>query len=268
MPFCYEPLAVQKENWTARRVNLGPCKPESDQSASIFLMPIDPMQPSKPASIPGILEPTPVAEAPGATFSQELRDLARQFTDRPASLSEILAATRGRGFNLLLLLIGLPFLTPIPLPGLSTPLGFVVLLIGAQLAIGRQPWLPEKILRRELPARFINRVLTAASRIVRWLEVFLRPRLDFLHEQWIYRRMGGTLILLSGLLLLLPLPIPLSNGLPALTVVLLAAGAMERDGLIFLSGCAVFALTVAFFGLLAFGGAHLLESLRNTLFGP
>jgi hypothetical protein len=223
------------------------------------------MQPSKPATIPGIPEPTPAPEPPRSTFSQELRDLARQFTDRPACLSEILEATRGRGFNLLLLLIGLPFLTPIPLPGLSTPFGFVVLLIGAQLALGRQPWLPERILRRELPARFITRVLTAASRVVRWLEVLLRPRLNFLHEQWIYRRIGGTLIMLSGLLLLLPLPIPLSNSLPALTVVLLAAGAIERDGIFFLSGCAVFAVTVAFFGLLAFGGAHLLESLRNMV---
>jgi len=200
-------------------------------------------------------------------FSRELRCLAEQFADRPARLSEILAATQGRGFNLLLLVIGLPFLTPIPLPGLSTPFGFVVLLIGARLALGHRPWLPEKILHRELPARFVAKLLGAASRIVRWLEVLLCPRLDFLHERWIYRRIAGTLIMISGFLLLLPLPIPLSNSLPALTVVLLAAGAMERDGVFFLAGCAVFSATLAFFGLLAFGGAHLLDNLRHTLLG-
>ena len=200
-------------------------------------------------------------------FSRELRCLAEQFADRPARLSEILAATQGRGFNLLLLVIGLPFLTPIPLPGLSTPFGFVVLLIGARLALGHRPWLPQNILHRKLPARFIARLLGAASRIVRWLEVLLRPRLDFLHERWIYRRIAGTLILISGFLLLLPLPIPLSNSLPALTVVLLAAGAMERDGIFFMAGCAVFCATLAFFGLLAFGGAHLLDNLRHTVFG-
>jgi hypothetical protein len=209
----------------------------------------------------------PVARTPRPRFSQELRHLAQQFAGRPARLSEILAATQGRGFNLLLLLIGLPFLTPIPLPGFSTPFGFVVLLIGARLALGRRPWLPKKILQRELPARFIARLLGAASRIVRWLEVLLRPRLDFLHEQWIYRRIAGTLIMLSGLLLLLPLPIPLSNSFPALTVVLLAAGAMERDGLFFLAGCGAFVATLAYFGLLAFGGAHLLDNLWHTVFG-
>lgn len=193
--------------------------------------------------------------------------MAQEFGGRPTCLSEILAATKGRGFDLLLLLIGLPFLTPIPLPGLSTPFGFVILVIGARLALGRQPWLPEKLLRRELPARFLNRVLGAARRVVRWTEFLLRPRLDFLHEQWIYRRVAGTLIMLSGLLLLLPVPIPLTNTFPALTVVLLAAGAMERDGLFFLAGCATFAATLGYFGLLAFGGAHLIDNLRHMAFG-
>jgi hypothetical protein len=223
---------------------------------------------------PALLAPPPASVTTAAegsprkrTFSEELRALSVQFAHRPVRVEEILAATQGRGFNLLLLLIGLPFLTPIPLPGLSTPFGFVVLLIGARLALGRRPWLPKKILQRKLPAQFIARLLGAASRIVRWLEVLLRPRLDFLHEQWIYRRIAGTLIMMSGLLLLLPLPIPLTNSFPALTVVLLAAGAMERDGLFFLAGCAMFGLTLAFFGLLAFGGAHLLDNLWHTVIG-
>ena len=201
-------------------------------------------------------------------FSQDLRDLAQQFAGRPARLSEILTATQGRGFYLLLLLIGLPFLTPIPLPGVSTLFGFVILLIGTRLALGQNPWLPERLLQRDLPARFIARTLATASRVVRWLEFLLRPRLDFLHEHWIYRRIAGTLIMLSGILLLLPLPIPLTNSLPALSVVLLAAGAMERDGLFFLAGCAMFTVTLAYFGLLAFGGVQLLEKLWQTGFGP
>ena len=223
--------------------------------------------PSEAALAPALIEPIPAGLSPRFKFSQELQVLARQFADRPARLSEILTATQGRGFNLLLLLIGMPFLTPIPLPGFSTPFGLVVLLIGARLAIGRRPWLPKRLLQRELPARFIAKLLGAVSRMVRWLEILLRPRLDFLHEQWIYRRIAGTLIMLSGLLLLLPLPIPLTNTLPALTVVLLAAGAMERDGLFFLAGCAIFGLTLAYFVLLAFGGAHLLDNLRHSIVG-
>ena len=227
-----------------------------------------PRHAARSTAIPVLVGLSPVVCTPQSRFSHELRQLATLFADRPARLSEILAATQGRGFNLMLLVIGLPFLTPIPLPGFSTPFGLVVLLIGARLALGRRPWLPQKLLHRQLPAQFVTKLLGAASRIVRWLEVLLRPRLDFLHEQWIYRRIAGTLIMLSGFLLLLPFPIPLSNSLPALTVVLLAAGAMERDGLFFLAGCAMFVVTLTFFALLAFGGVQLLESLRPNLIGP
>ncbi len=73
------------------------------------------------------------------------------------------------------------------------------------------------------------------------------------------------LIMISGLLLLLPLPVPLSNTLPALTVILLAAGAVERDGVFFIVGCLLFALTACFFSLLAFGAAHILDNRWHAL---
>ena len=63
------------------------------------------------------------------------------------------------------------------------------------------------------------------------------------------------------------MPIPLTNSFPALTVVLLTAGAMERDGLFFLAGCPAFTVTLAYFGLLAFGGMHILDNLRHSVYG-
>ena len=103
------------------------------------------------------------ATEPGVKFSQELRELAAQFAERPVRLGEILDATKGRGFHLLLVLISLPFLTPIPLPGFSIPFGLVVAVIGARMALGQKPWLPQKLLARELPAGFLAKVLAGAS---------------------------------------------------------------------------------------------------------
>jgi hypothetical protein len=199
-------------------------------------------------------------------FSEELRRLGKQFNAQPATLAAILSAAKERGIELVLVLVCLPFLTPIPLPGLSTPLGLVVCLIGARFALGRKPWLPRRLLDRELPRQFITTLLAATPRIVRWLEYLLRPRLGFLHEQLNYRRVAGTLIMFSGLMLMLPLPIPLTNCLPALTVVLLAAGTMEHDGVFCLAGCMVFAVAAAYFGALVFGGADAVDYLRHGLF--
>ncbi|MFZ0710673.1 MAG: exopolysaccharide biosynthesis protein, partial [Terrimicrobiaceae bacterium] len=63
------------------------------------------------------------------------------------------------------------------------------------------------------------------------------------------------IILICGGLLLLPLPLPFSNALPALTVVLLAAGMLEKDGYFVIAGLLMFVITLIFFGSLFLGGA-------------
>src|ERR1044071_3256449 len=111
------------------------------------------------------------------TSSPELRELAERLAGRPVQLRDIFEATQGRGFNLLLVFIALPFLTPIPLPGFSIPFGLVAFFIGARLALGKKPWLPQKLLAKPLPPRFSDTVLRAAARVVKFLELLLSPRL-------------------------------------------------------------------------------------------
>lgn len=204
----------------------------------------------------------PIASVADSTASPEgheklsvlLERLAEEFAERPLGFEELVSVTRGRAYDLLLILLSLPFLTPVPLPFLSTALGFIMMLIGVRLALGQRPWLPQRVLQRKFSGHHLVRVLHFGSRILRALEIFLRPRLDFVHSTWVFQRLTGVLIVLSGALLLLPLPIPFSNILPAGTVLLLAAGALERDGIFFFAGCVLFVVTVAFFGALAIGG--------------
>lgn len=200
-------------------------------------------------------------------LSKSLLDLAEQFRNRPMRLFDVLQATRGRGYDLVLLLLVLPFMTPVTLPFLSTPFGMAVTLIGLRLALGQKPRLPRKLLMKELPARFVPRLLRAASRVLRLLEKFIKPRLAFMREGFVFQRVTGVLLAGSGLLLLLPLPIPFTNFMPACTIFLLAAGALERDGVFLIGGWIMFGLTVAFFALLAFGGSQAVEGIARVFSG-
>lgn len=225
-----------------------------------------PVQNEKNVSSPPV-PPTGSAEAKPVLFSLELRELIARFEGQPVRLGALFEATKGRGYNLLLLLITLPFVTPIPLPGVSIPFGVGVALLGARMALGQKPWLPDRLLRRELPAGFLGKVLGVASRVVRLLEFFLRPRLSFVRNHEVFTRIAGGLITLSGVFLILPLPLPFSNSLPAWTVIFLSAGALGRDGLFFIAGCVSFAVSLAFFTLVAVGGMDVLEKLRRFLLG-
>jgi hypothetical protein len=192
-------------------------------------------------------------------LSGKLRNLTLQFQDRPVRFGEVVATMQGRSYDLFLILITLPFITPIPLPLLSTPIGLMVVLAGSRLALGQRPWWPQRLLRHELPAQFMTRLLTAATRVLRVLEYLVKPRLAIFHRAVLFQRVSGLLIAGAGLLLLLPIPVPFTNSLPALTVLLLATGALEEDGLFFLAGGGMFLLAVGYFILLAVGGTEVVH---------
>lgn len=193
------------------------------------------------------------------SLSSQFARLAARRTERPVRVGELTDALQFRGYNALLIFLALPFVTPVPLPGFSTPFGLVIALLGLRMALGQVLALPQRFTDRELPARLLPKLLLGISRAFRKLERLLRPRLLYPDHPVVFQRASGTIILVCGLLLLLPLPVPFSNAFPAFTILLLAAAGLERDGLVFAAGCVQFLLCLAFFAALGMGGSELCQ---------
>lgn len=198
-------------------------------------------------------------------LSEELADVRNRFAERPVTLREVIYTLRGRAYTLLLILLSLPFLTPLPLPGLSTPFGLAIGFIALRLSLGQRPWLPMRLQRKELPAGFFSKVFTVAARVIAFLEKFLRPRLAPLTASTGLLRLHAFVILLAALTLLLPLPIPFTNSFPAWAILLLAAGLLERDGCFIFAGYVVFVLGVLYFVFLGGAAAQLVDALWQWL---
>ena len=172
---------------------------------------------------------------PQPRLSTDLEMLHARLKGKSLTLAELKQALKGRGSAILLILLALPFCF-IAIPGLSTPFGIAICLIGAWLIIGREPWLPRFIMRRRLSTARLDQLLSGSIKVACKLEKFARPRLAFLHAGPGMLRLIGLGIVIAGLGLMLPLPIPFSNSMPAWAVVLLAIGMMEKDGLCVLLG--------------------------------
>ncbi len=190
------------------------------------------------------------------TLSSQLARLAAGFADRPVRLGELLDVLQLRGYNALLIFLAFPFITPVPLPGFSSLFGTVIALLGLRMALAQRPWVPERIKAHVLPPRFLPKLLLVTSRMFGRLEKLLKPRLFYPEYPAAFQRTSGVIILACGLLLLLPLPVPFSNAFPALTIILLAAAGLERDGAVFIAGCVQFVLCLGFFALLCLGGSE------------
>jgi hypothetical protein len=186
-------------------------------------------------------------------LSDEFAMILREFEVETVTLREVFVLLHGRGYVLLVMLLALPFCQPIPLPGLSTPLGLIIAIIGVRLALGHKPWLPNRLLDTRLPPKLFARVFEFTGKIVRWFERFLRPRMLQVTATAGLQQLHAVPMVICAALLLLPVPVPFSNVLPAWGVLLICGGLLERDGKFIIAGYVATLISLAYFAI--FGSA-------------
>ncbi len=197
-------------------------------------------------------------------LSEDLRRILLQADGKDVSFHQILRMIRGRGFPCLLIFLVLPFLVPVPLPGLSVPIGLVLMLFGIWIAIGKRPFLPQWFLERHISYPILERILLKAIPLITYMEKLLHPRMHFFTRWRVFQLVNGFAIMINGVALMLPLPIPFTNTIPAIAVALLSAGVMEKDGLFILLGYFVTLSAWGYLLLLSWMGYHSFEVLKHN----
>ena len=191
-------------------------------------------------------------------LSQILSQLLVEYADRPLPLHALLKQAGNNGFGTIAGMLTIPMLIPIPIPlaGFSALMGSGIILVGCQLALGYdRPSLPRRIDRLELSPdasqkllKNIDRLLQPLAKPLLWrIERIARHRLSRFSNSWWGYRIIGICLAWNALLMSLPLPIPFTNLLPAYTILFLAIGLLESDGLFILFGYAMTTATTIFF---------------------
>lgn len=203
---------------------------------------------------------------------QRLSDILQGIADAPAiaderiSLGHLIDGFGNRAFGALLFIFAVPVALPIAIPGISAVLGAPLLFLSWQLMRGRErPWLPQVMRSRSFRRADFAGMLQRVVPSIRRVERLVGPRLI-----WLTNRRGEQVIgfLAFALALVLFLPIPFGNSVPALAIAIMALAVLERDGvaaiagtLVGLAGIAVVSGVV--FGLVK-GAALILKSLLLT----
>ena len=168
------------------------------------------------------------------SIATELRSILPLLQRGPISIGALVAAFGHRGLALLSAVVSTPFLLPIPIPGLSSVLCWIVIFSGASIAVGRLPKLPERWIEKQItfPSQLFERLEGYAEK----MERFIKPR--FYPKNHLFDRLVGVVIILAGIILGLPLP-PGGNFLPAVSIILLSVGYLEADGVAVFLGVAI-----------------------------
>jgi len=122
----------------------------------------------------------------------------------------------------------LPFMQPIPLPGISSVLGLIVLLQGIGLMLWKKPILTKRMKEIQITQERFDQIYRAAEKFTRFTD-----KISVFQHPWVNSRAShiicGLAIILSAAFLSLPLPIPMSNFVPALGIALICLGLLEDD---------------------------------------
>jgi hypothetical protein len=188
--------------------------------------------------------PSPEDDAPqGAPTpsSRRTSDLLREFLashpEPRITLGALRDALGDRGFGVLLFIFALPNLVPVNIPLLSAVLGLPLVLLAAQLSYGRhKPWFPHWLTHQSFSRQGFAAVVERALPSLERAEKLLRPRLTMLLS-WTGERLVGIAILI--LAVVLTLPIPLGNWLPAFAIAIIGLAIVEKDGVAVLVGLGV-----------------------------
>ncbi len=185
--------------------------------------------------------------------------IAGSLSDQVVTAGEIADRVAQRGFGLIMIILALPTMIPILPPGSAAFIGLLYMLLAAQMLIGLQrPWLPARVREYRLSARAVQSLQHRGIPVLRRIEQFTRPRQLWIPDA-ILTRIVAVAVLLLGVVLLTPLPF--FNTIPALTVLLLGIGLLNRDALFLLGGLVLAGGVVA----VAYYGAGTLVALLQRL---
>ncbi|MGL5358692.1 MAG: exopolysaccharide biosynthesis protein [Shewanella sp.] len=186
-------------------------------------------------------------------LSAILQSMADSIGTETISLRDLLALVGEQGMLLFCILLTVPFLLPVSIPGISTPFGLLIVFIGVGVLLNKGPMLPARLMERRFAAEQIQMLLRKGAGLLTRIDHFIQPRLLLLSSQTAHR-CNGLVLILVALLLMLPLgAIPFTNTLPAWVILLICIGMLQRDGVFIALGYVLALATVVWFGFLGIG---------------
>lgn len=196
--------------------------------------------------------------------SETLRAMAAETPAQGADIGGVLEQLGQEGRFVAIMLLTAPFLLPVSLPGMSTPFGILILLLCGSLLTDRKPQLPRRLRTVRIKQQHMLLVASRAAPILRRLEGWCKPRLIWLTDTAALRRLHLFGMIAGTVGMMLPLPMPLSNAIPAYAIICHAMGLLRRDGVMIALGYALLLATLLYFIVVYAAGAAVIRMLLSS----
>jgi hypothetical protein len=155
--------------------------------------------------------------------------LQRLYEEAPSghfTLDWLLERLRGRSFGIVILLLALGTLAP----GISIVAGVMLMIPAFQMIFGQPaPIFPRRIGAHPFQTSYLTAVVQRALPVLKFLEKMIHPR--WRTPLGATKRLVGAVVMILNITVVFS-PIPLSNIVPGLVILLISLAYLEEDGLL------------------------------------
>ncbi len=195
--------------------------------------------------------------------THKIENLVKSGKNDRIAITDLIVAMEDVGFGLTLMIFALGIIIPLP-PPFPSVIAVPLVIFSWQMAIGlKAPKLPQRFAKLTLKRSVLAMLVQKSSPYLQKVETILRPRLIFMTSPRAERFIGFMSLLFS---LFVFLPIPLSNFIPGVGVLLISFGLLGKDGLAMILGIITGLVGITISILTVVLGVEFLHYLKNLLF--
>lgn len=191
-----------------------------------------------------------------------LEDIVKKTVADKITISDLILAMNSGGFGLVMTIFSLPIIIPLP-PPLPSIISIPMILFSFQMIIGyKSPHLPRIFSNLSISRKTLAMIVEKSSPYIRKAEAIVKPRFMILSSELAIRIIGLFCFIFSMSVLL---PMPLSNFIPGIGILIASFGLLGRDGLIIIFGIVIGSLGVVVTATAIFFGVEAIYAIKNFI---
>lgn len=196
--------------------------------------------------------------------TQVLEDVVNQSSSDRVLIKDLVDAMHSVGFGLAIMIFAFGLIIPLP-PPFPSIISIPLVIFSFQMIIGySSPKLPKRFSNLSVKRSTLAMLIQKSSPYIRKMEKILKPRMAFMTSA-IGERVVGVFILIFSTFVLLPMP--LSNFIPGLGVLVISFGLLGKDGLITFLGIVIGIIGVTISVSAVLLGVEAFHYIKAFLFG-
>jgi len=192
--------------------------------------------------------------------TQAIEDVVNRSSADRIPIRDLVDAMQAIGFGLAMMIFAFGIIIPLP-PPFPSIIAMPLIIFSLQMIAGyTAPKLPKRFEKITVKRSVVAMLVQKSAPYIRKVEHILRPRLAFVTTPRAERVIGIFTLIFSSFIVF---PMPLSNFIPGLGILIISFGLLGKDGLVVICGIIVGLMGIAISTTAVLLGVEALYYIKN-----